>query len=77
MSPEQEQRRRTAIREAALVFVEARAERDALSPEEAADAAWYPGHYLGSRENIKDLIIRQREEALAALEVQQPGLLAA
>ncbi|MCX5209705.1 hypothetical protein OG689_10465 [Kitasatospora sp. NBC_00240] len=57
--------RREAIRAAALVLVEACAERDALSPREAAEAAWYPGHRLVTVDAIEALIIRQREEAIA------------
>lgn len=55
--------REEAIRRAALVLVEARADRDALSPRAAAEDAWYPGHYLGSVEAIEALIIQQRREA--------------
>jgi hypothetical protein len=71
MTPAQERRRRVAIRGAALDYVEIRAERDALSPRAAAEAAWYPGHRLGSIEAIEALIIRQREQALAALRAKQ------
>lgn len=55
--------------EAGRLFAVARAERDALSPREAAEAAWYPGHSLGTVEAIEALIIKQRceaEEAWAA-----------
>lgn len=55
--------RKEAIRRAALVLLEIRAERDALSPRAAAKAAWYPGHRLGTVEAIEELIIRQRREA--------------
>ncbi|NUP24147.1 MAG: hypothetical protein HOZ81_50445 [Streptomyces sp.] len=55
--------RQDAIRAAALVLVEARAERDALSPRQAAEAAWYPGHRLGTVDAIEALIITQRAEA--------------
>jgi hypothetical protein len=41
----------------------ARAERDRLSPHDAAVAAWYPGHSLGTVEAIEALIIKQRREA--------------
>lgn len=58
--------RQEAIRGAALVLVEARAARDALSPRAAAKAAWYLGHRLGSVEAIEALIISQREQAFAA-----------
>ncbi|MFF7588066.1 hypothetical protein ACFZCK_11360 [Kitasatospora purpeofusca] len=55
-----------AIRGAAMILKRARAERDALSPRDAAKAAWYPGHRLGTVEAIEELIIRQRSEALEA-----------
>lgn len=55
--------RQEAIQAAADIFVEARAERDALSPRQAAEAAWYPGHRLGTVEAIEALIIQQRAEA--------------
>ncbi|MGE7437524.1 hypothetical protein [Kitasatospora sp. NPDC001175] len=55
--------RQEAIRSAALVLAQARAERDALSPREAAEAAWYPGHRLETVEAIETLIIQQRQAA--------------
>lgn len=55
--------RQEAIRGAALVLAEARAARDALSPRAAAEAAWYPGHRLGTVEAIEALITSQREQA--------------
>jgi hypothetical protein len=55
--------REEAIRGAALVLIEARAERDALSPRAAAEAAWYPGHELQTVDAIEALIIEQRREA--------------
>ncbi|MFE2407014.1 hypothetical protein ACFXDE_01585 [Kitasatospora sp. NPDC059408] len=63
MTPEQDEVRRQAIRAAGLVLAQARAERDALTPREAAEAAFYPGHRLGSIDAIEALIIRQRAEA--------------
>jgi len=54
--------RQEAIRRAALVLLEARAERDALGPRAAAKAAWYPGHRL-TVDEIEQIIIRQRSEA--------------
>lgn len=57
--------REEAISAAALILVQARAERDALSPHAAAQAAWYPGHELVTVEAIEELIVRQRQEALA------------
>lgn len=69
--------RQEAIRGAALVLVEARAARDALSPRAAAKGAWYPGHRLGTVEAIEALIISQREQALAAQQDQHNRPLAA
>lgn len=57
--------RKEAIRGAALVLAQACAERDALSPRAAAEAAWYPGHRLGTVGAIEELIVRQRREAEA------------
>lgn len=57
--------REEAINNAALILVQARAERDALSPRAAAEAAWYRGHELGTVEAIEELIVRQRQDALA------------
>ncbi|WP_354643953.1 hypothetical protein [Kitasatospora camelliae] len=57
--------RAAAIRGAAIVFAEARAARDALTPRQAAEAAYYPGHRLGSVDAIEQLIIRQRQQAAA------------
>lgn len=64
--------RQDAIRAAALVFAEARAERDALSPREAAEAAWYPGHRLQTVDAIEALIIAQRAEAEQNLMAELP-----
>lgn len=64
--------RQDAIRGAAIVLAEARAARDALSPRAAAEAAFYPGHRLGSVDAIEALIIRQRAAAEAAHLAQQP-----
>jgi hypothetical protein len=55
--------RQQAIAAAGQILAAARAERDALSPEEAAQAAWYPGHELGTIQAIRDLIIEQRAKA--------------
>lgn len=62
--------RQEAIRAAVAVFLEARAIRDAKSPREAAEAAWYPGHRLVTVDAIEALIIRQREEAIAMSETR-------
>jgi hypothetical protein len=57
--------REEAIRNAARIFAAARAERDALSPRAAAEAAWYPGHELQTVDAIEALIVDQRREAAA------------
>ncbi|MET9142388.1 hypothetical protein ACIGZH_01940 [Streptomyces sp. NPDC058319] len=53
-------RRARAIRAAADALLEAVAERAARTPREAAEAAWYPGHRLGSVDAIEAEIIRRR-----------------
>ncbi|MFF4403758.1 hypothetical protein [Streptomyces sp. NPDC001404] len=54
-------RRDEAIRTAASALLDAVAERAARTPREAAQAAFYPGHPLGSVEAIEAEIIRRRE----------------
>jgi hypothetical protein len=49
-----------AIRGAAEALVDAVAERASRTPREAAEAAFYPGHPLGSVEAIEAEIIRRR-----------------
>jgi hypothetical protein len=61
-----------AIRAAARILVEARIARDSLSPREAAKAAWYPGHRLGTVDAIEALILSQRAEAEAIDQAIQP-----
>ncbi|MFE9810656.1 hypothetical protein [Streptomyces sp. NPDC005548] len=63
--------RERAVRAAAAALVDAVAERAARTPREAAEAAFYPGHRLGSVEAIEAEIIRRRkseagEQPLAA-----------
>lgn len=55
-----------AIRAAAEVLVDAVAERASRTPREAAEAAWYPGHRLGSIEAIEAEIVRRRAAEAAA-----------
>ncbi|MHA6764804.1 hypothetical protein [Streptacidiphilus sp. PAMC 29251] len=55
-----------ALAGAAAVLAQARLRRDAQTPREAAKAAWYPGYPI-SLAQLEALIIRQREEATAAL----------
>lgn len=49
-----------AIRAAADALVDAVAERAARTPREAAEAAYYPGHPLGSVDAIEAEIVRRR-----------------
>lgn len=49
-----------AVRAAAAALVQAVAERASRTPREAAEAAYYPGHPLGSVEAIEAEIIRRR-----------------
>ncbi|MFD5663400.1 hypothetical protein ACFWIK_00625 [Streptomyces anthocyanicus] len=49
-----------AIRAAADALVDAVAERAARTPREAAEAAYYPGHRLGSVAAIEAEIVRRR-----------------
>lgn len=59
--------RDAAIRAAASALVQAVAERASRTPREAAEAAYYPGHPLGSVEAIEAVIIRRRAAEAAAL----------
>jgi hypothetical protein len=52
--------RTLAVRAAAAALFEAVAERASRTPREAAEAAYYPGHRLGSVEAIEAEIIRRR-----------------
>lgn len=52
--------RARAVRAAADALADAVAERAARTPREAAEAAYYPGHPLGSVEAIEAEIIRCR-----------------
>jgi hypothetical protein len=52
--------RAEAVRAAAAALLDAVAERASRTPREAAEAAWYPGHRLGSVEAIEAEIIRRR-----------------
>lgn len=54
--------RARAIRAAADALLDAVAERAARTPREAAEAAYYPGHPLGSVAVIEAEIIRRRAE---------------
>lgn len=55
-----------AVRAAADALVDAVAERASRTPREAAEAAWYPGHRLGSVEAIEAEIARRRAVEAAA-----------
>lgn len=52
--------RAQAVRALAEALVEAVRERAAMTPRAAAEAAYYPGHPLGSVEAIEQQIIRRR-----------------
>jgi hypothetical protein len=52
-----------AIDGAAPIFARSRWRRDVMSPQKAAEAAWYVGHPLGSIDAIRDLIVAQRKLA--------------
>ncbi|MFF5285237.1 hypothetical protein [Streptomyces sp. NPDC013171] len=58
-----------AVRAAARALVDAVTERAALTPRQAAEAAFYPGHPLGSIEAIEAEIARRRSEPAAALPI--------
>lgn len=58
-----------AIRAAAEVLLDAVAERAARTPREAAEAAYYPGHPLGTVEAIEAEIIQRREQDSAPAEL--------
>jgi len=61
-----------AVRAAAEALVDAVAERASRTPREAAEAAWYPGHPLGSVEVIEAEIIRRRAaEAASAARIDR------
>lgn len=53
--------RSEAVRALADALVEAVRERAAMTPRQAAEAAYYPGHPLGSVEVIEAEIIRRRK----------------
>lgn len=55
-----------AIRAAAAALLDAVAERASRTPREAAEAAFYPGHPLGSVDAIEAEIVRRREHDSAA-----------
>lgn len=58
--------REIAVRAAADALADAVAERASRTPREAAEAAWYPGHRLGSVEAIEAEIVRRRAAEAAA-----------
>jgi hypothetical protein len=60
MSSEQITRLR-ALQTAANALVDAVAERASQTPRQAAEAAYYPGHPLGSVDAIEAEIVRRRE----------------
>lgn len=64
--------RERAVRAFADALVEAVAERAARTPREAAEAAFYPGHPLGSVDAIEAEIVARREREAAAQPVELP-----
>lgn len=56
-----------AVRAAAQALIDAVAERAARTPRQAAEAAFYPGHPLGSVEAIEAEIVRRRADETPAL----------
>ncbi|MFD0358414.1 hypothetical protein ACFVHW_32480 [Streptomyces sp. NPDC127110] len=58
--------RNSAIHTAAQILISAVAERATRSPRQAAEAAFYPGHPLGSVNAIEAEITRRRAQAQVA-----------
>lgn len=58
--------REQAIRNAAQALIDAVAERASRTPREAAEAAWYPGHRLGTVEAIEAVIVQRRRAQVEA-----------
>jgi hypothetical protein len=58
--------RTQAVHAAAQALYDAVAERASRTAREAAEAAWYPGHRLGSVEAIEAEINRRRAAEAAA-----------
>ncbi|MFE5658317.1 hypothetical protein ACFQ9H_19270 [Streptomyces sp. NPDC056517] len=56
-----------AVRAAAQALIDAVAERATRTPRQAAEAAYYPGHPLGSVEAIEAAIVRRRATETPAL----------
>lgn len=65
MSTETNLTRTRAIQAAADVLVDAVTERAGRTPREAAEAAYYPGHPLGTVDAIEAEITRRREQETA------------
>lgn len=59
--------RAQAIQVAAEALLDAVAERASRTPREAAEAAWYPGHPLGSVDAIEAEIVRRRSAGAAGI----------
>lgn len=59
--------REQVVRAVAAALIQAVAERASRTPREAAEAAYYPGHPLGSVEAIEAVIIRRRAAESGAL----------
>lgn len=62
-----------AIQAAGQILAMARAKRDSMSPREAAEAAWYPGHPLKTIDAIEALIVSQRAAAVRRANLTLPA----
>lgn len=54
--------REQAIAKAAQILIHGVALQAGRTPREAAEAAWYPGHELGTVEAIEAAIVQRRAE---------------
>lgn len=63
--------REEAIAAFATEFMRAAAVRASMTPRAAAEAAWYPGHPLGSIEAIEAKIRARRAEQAAEQQIPQ------
>jgi hypothetical protein len=68
----------SVIDDISAALVRAVEQREALPAREAAEAAWYPGHPLGTVDAIEAAIIRRRaEDAELIAHMDQAGRTAA
>ncbi|MFC1420814.1 hypothetical protein [Streptacidiphilus cavernicola] len=61
----------SAMDDLAQAYIRAIEKRESLPAREAAEAAWYPGHRLGTVDDIEAAIIARRAEDAVLL--AQPG----